>query len=142
MGKPVPVYLTVDIILICDHKDILLIRRKNDPFRYKWALPGGFVDPGENLEDAARRELEEETGVDVPLEMLMQTGAFGEPDRDPRGRTVSVTYCVQLSDKPAVLAGSDAGDASWFSLNNLPELAFDHAEIIDHTLKFLNSHEN
>ncbi len=133
MSKPVPVYLTVDIVLLAG-QDILLIRRKNEPFINQWALPGGFVDPGENLEEAALRELEEETGISFSAERLKQIGAFGEPERDPRGRTVSVAYCISLHEKPLAEAGSDASDVSWFPLKNLPKLAFDHADIIGTTL--------
>ncbi len=108
---------------------LLLIERGSDPFKGNWALPGGFVDMEETLESAAFRELEEETGVkDLFLEQLF---TFGAPGRDPRGRVISVAYfaLVNLQDHPAV-AASDATRAEWFPLDDLPELAFDHSEII------------
>jgi len=137
MAKPDPVFLTVDIVLIHARRQILLIKRKNEPFQGKWALPGGFVDPGERLEEAAMRELTEET--DVHLDSgLRQVGAFGDPDRDPRGRTVSVAYLVLVEQQPHVTAGSDAGEAAWFELTKLPDLAFDHRKIIDQAMKMMD----
>ena len=109
---------------------LLLIQRGGEPFKGQWALPGGFVDMDEDLEASALRELEEETGVkDLFVEQLF---TFGAPDRDPRGRVISVAYfaLVNLTDHPAV-AASDADEAEWYALHALPELAFDHAKIID-----------
>lgn len=108
----------------------LLIQRGGEPFRGQWALPGGFVDMNEDLEASALRELEEETGVkDLFVEQLY---TFGTPGRDPRGRVISVAYyaLVNLTAHPAV-AASDADQAEWFRLDELPQLAFDHADIID-----------
>lgn len=109
--------------------EALLIQRLNDPHRGQWALPGGFVDMDEPLDAAARRELEEETGLaGVRLEQFY---AFGQPDRDPRGRNIAIGF-VGLVD-PAHYAprpGDDAGDAHWVPLSELPELAFDHEFII------------
>ncbi len=124
--------LTTDIALftIRDEKlAILLIRRRAEPFQGCWALPGGFVDPDECLEDCALRELAEETGITgVYLEQLY---TFGKPDRDPRERIISVAYyalapCEVLSP----VAGSDAAEVAWFNLDALPALAFDHQDII------------
>lgn len=132
--------LTVDCIIFgLDKKDlkVLLIKRGHEPFIGKWALPGGFVDMGEDLYDAALRELEEETGVkDVFIEQLY---TFGKQKRDPRGRVVSVAYyaLVNLSEHP-VQASSDADEAAWFKLDELPELAFDHEEIMDVAVKRLH----
>ena len=109
---------------------LLLIQRGGEPFKGQWALPGGFVDMDEDLESSALRELEEETGVrDLFVEQLYTFGALG---RDPRGRVISVAYfaLVNLTDHPAV-AASDAEQAEWYKLDELPELAFDHARIID-----------
>ena len=108
---------------------VLLIQRAHDPFEGQWALPGGFVEMEEELSTAALRELEEESGVkDVFIEQLY---TFGRPGRDPRGRTVSVAYfaLVHLPDHP-IRAASDAREVKWFSIDQLPELAFDHAEIV------------
>lgn len=124
--------LTVDCIIFGLDEEglkVLLIERGHPPFQGHWALPGGFVEINEDLESAARRELEEETGVkNVFIEQLF---TFGQPNRDPRGRVVSVAYyaLVNLSDHP-VEAASDASSAGWFKLETLPNLAFDHDEIL------------
>lgn len=125
--------LTTDVALFSVREQclqLLLVKRGQDPFEGCWALPGGFVDIDEDLEDCARRELAEETGISgIYLEQL---GTFGRPDRDPRERVVSVVYVGSVPDggiEPR--AGSDAADAAWFPVNALPELAFDHADIIN-----------
>jgi len=127
--------LTVDVVVVApmDGQDkVLLIRRKNPPFAGRWALPGGFVDPHEPLEDAARRELWEETRVRPAR--LEQLHTFGTPGRDPRGWTVSVAYLALLDEQAARTldpqAGDDAADVKWFDLLALPLLAFDHEEIL------------
>lgn len=128
--------VTVDCIIFgydSEKEDlqVLLIERGDDPFQGSWALPGGFVEINESTSEAARRELEEETGVkDVFLEQLY---TFSEPGRDPRGRVISVAYysLVSLSDYAEVEAGDDAAKAEWFSINELPDLAFDHDRILD-----------
>ena len=131
--------LTVDCVVFgFDEGDLklLLIQRDLEPFAGKWALPGGFVRVEESLEVAARRELQEETGVDrVYLEQLF---TFGQPDRDPRERVVSVAYyaLVKLSDH-RVKAATDARNAAWFDVSNLPHVAFDHETIIETALKRL-----
>ncbi len=122
--------VTVDAVVFCkDVEDkILLIERKNEPFAGKWALPGGFLDMDEEISDAAYRELEEETGiVDVPLTEFKTYGSLG---RDPRGRTISVVFIGDVKSCVAVQAGDDAARAKWFSMNQLPGLAFDHDIII------------
>lgn len=131
--------LTVDCIIFgLDKKDlkVLLIKRGLEPFVGKWALPGGFVDMEEDLHQAALRELEEETGVkDVFIEQLY---TFGKQGRDPRGRVVSVAYyaLVNLGEHP-IKASSDADEAAWFGIDQLPALAFDHEEIMDVAIKRL-----
>jgi 8-oxo-dGTP diphosphatase len=109
---------------------ILLIRRKYEPFPKFWALPGGLVANDESLEDAVRRELVEESGVDVNY--LEQLYTFGKPDRDPRNRVVTVTYfgLVRPSDYQ-LSAQTDAEDVAWHSIDHIPKLAFDHRAIID-----------
>ncbi len=125
--------LTVDCVVFgLDEDDlkVMLIQRDLPPFRGKWALPGGFVRVDETLEDAARRELQEETGLErVFLEQLY---TFSDIDRDPRERVVTVAWyaLVRLSDH-RVLAATDARDAAWFGLDDLPRLAFDHKKILD-----------
>lgn len=108
---------------------VLLIERGMQPERGRWAIPGGFIDIDEDLETAARRELREETGVDA--RELEQLHAFGRPDRDPRERVITVAYITILrADEITLRAASDAADAAWFPMRALPELAFDHREIL------------
>ena len=123
--------VTVDAVIFfrkADILNVLLIQRKNEPFRNEWALPGGFLDENEAMEQGAIRELEEETGL--KLEKLQQVGAFGTPGRDPRGRTISIAFVGLIGAEAKVKANDDAVDAKWFSLNDLPNLAFDHRKII------------
>ena len=128
--------LTVDIIIFLKEKEgtkILLIQRGNNPFEGCWALSGGFVDINETLEEAVKRELQEETGLQNI--QLFQFYTFGDLNRDPRGRTVSVVYYGFIkAENSTVKGGDDARDAKWFSLKNLPVLAFDHSEIIEKAL--------
>lgn len=132
------IFLTVDIILtrqINSKPEVLLIQRLNEPFKSKWALPGGFVDKGEDLEPAAKRELLEETSVSI--KNLSQFKTYGKPGRDPRGDTVSVVFYAEVDDNVIAQAADDAKDVRWFAMNDLPDLAFDHAEILsDFILKF------
>ncbi len=123
--------VTVDIAVVTKEKSprILLVRRKHDPFAGCWALPGGFVDEGERLVDAAKRELHEETGLQI--DDLEQLHAFGDPGRDPRGWTVSVVHLARVdADGLRPVGGDDAAEAAWHALDKLPALAFDHAEIL------------
>ena len=123
--------LTVDVVLIKEGRDgpeLLLIQRNHPPFAGHWALPGGFVDENEPLEEAARRELFEETGLE-PSE-LQQLGAFGDPGRDPRGWTVSVVFWARTACDVTPRAGDDASAARWWPFDKLPPLAFDHADIV------------
>ncbi len=125
------IFLTVDAIIfkiIDDCREILLIQRGREPFKGKWALPGGFVEADEDLPEAAARELLEETGIRVGA--MDQLGAFGKPGRDPRHRTVSVAFVAFAPAGAEPVAGDDADHVQWFDLAHLPELAFDHAEII------------
>lgn len=123
--------LTVDVVLATREARprVLLIKRAKDPFVGRWALPGGFVDENERLIDAAKRELVEETGVTVTD--LEQLCAAGDPGRDPRGWTVSVVFFGRVNaDELNAKGADDAEAAEWFRLDELPELAFDHAEIL------------
>ena len=123
--------VTVDIVIFAGSEnsvEVLLIKRAHPPFKGKWAFPGGFVDANESLEDAARRELVEETGITGIK--LNQLGAFGDPGRDPRGHTVSVVFTALLDDPPDAVAADDAAEARWHSSRRLPRLAFDHREIL------------
>lgn len=131
--------LTVDnLIFSFEDKQlrILLIQRARPPFKGEWALPGGFVEINESLEDAARRELREETGVTKAFIKQLQT--FGNVDRDPRGRVISVAYYALVKpDVVDVKAATDANAVAWFSVYELPELAFDHVEMIEFALNRL-----
>jgi len=132
--------LTVDIVIFTLREtrlQVLLIERGDDPFRGRWALPGGFVQQGESLEEAAQRELEEETGLHEAY--LEQLYTYGAPDRDPRGWIVTVAYFALIpADAPFRReGGSDAVQARWHPLDELPLLAFDHAEIVSYALRRL-----
>jgi len=126
---------TVDVIIHAPNDKVLLIERKNPP--YGWALPGGFVDPGEDLTTAVRREAAEETGLE--LAELYQFATYSAPDRDPRGHTVSTVYAARPSGTAE--AASDAKDLVWFPLTDLPQTAFDHGRILDHYRQFLETGE-
>jgi len=124
--------LTVDCIIFGlddDELKVLLIRRDIEPFAGKWAIPGGFVRPGESVDEAARRELREETNLDSLY--LEQLYTFGEPDRDPREHVVTVAYfaLVNLEDHE-IRADTDAREAAWVSMRDVPKLAFDHGKIL------------
>lgn len=120
---------TADVVLLAAGH-ILLIERGWAPYAGRWALPGGHVDRGESSRAAGSRELEEETGIIVPVADLRQVGAFDAPGRDPRGRYVSVAYTATLPSLVQPTAGDDATAARWWPLDALPDLAFDHAEIV------------
>lgn len=132
--------VTVDAALLAKNAGkwhVLLIERKHDPFSGCWALPGGFVDENESVEEAMMRELMEETSLQV--ENLRQFRVYSKPGRDPRGHTVTVVFLAELAEIPAgAKAGDDAGDLRWFPLSALPKLAFDHAEILNDISDFRN----
>ncbi len=129
--------LTVDGVVLLhqvdrvqgDQYSVLLIERGGEPFKGRYALPGGFVEYGEDIEGAIHREIQEETGLTgLPFR---QFRTFGKPGRDPRGHTVSVVYvAVLIGEAPVVTGGDDAASADWFSVQRLPDLAFDHGHIL------------
>lgn len=126
--------VTVDIVVFGkDNQNdywVLLIQRKHEPFKGSWAIPGGFVDQGEDLETAARRELMEETCIEV--DELQQLHAFGDPHRDPRKRIVSIAhYCVINKQDVSPQAADDAASVRWFRIKDLPSMAFDHEKILE-----------
>lgn len=131
--------VTADCIVISGNessRQVLLIKRKHDPYAAKWALPGGFVEIDEDLLEGAMRELEEETGITGIS--LQQFKTFGKPGRDPRGRTISVVfYGFAEKESTKFMAGDDAAEASWYDLDALPALAFDHEQILDEFVNFI-----
>ena len=133
------IFVTVDNVIVRtveSKKEILLIKRKNDPFKDFWALPGGFVDENEDLAVAAKRELQEETSLLV--DDVQQVGAYGKPGRDPRSHVVSIAYFAEVANNLQAKAQDDAKEVDWFNITHLPDLAFDHATIIQDALnKFL-----
>ncbi len=124
--------LTTDAIVFVKEKDetfILLIQRGQEPFKNKWALPGGFIEMDEILETACKRELEEETGLVV--DKMTQFKTYDAIERDPRHRTISIVYFTELEEKKMVKGSDDAVKAEWFSISELPGLAFDHEIILN-----------
>jgi 8-oxo-dGTP diphosphatase len=133
--------VTVDIVIFTLREgslQVLLVKRGVPPFAGQYAIPGGFIRGDESLEEAALRELYEETGVrNVFLEQLY---TFGEPKRDPRGRVITVAYyALMASDKLSLVAGADAAEAQWFPASSVPHLAFDHKSILDYALERLRN---
>lgn len=120
--------LTVDTIIVEDNK-IVLIKRLNNPYKDHWAIPGGFVEYGEKVEDAAVREAKEETGLDI--ELIKLVGVYSDPNRDPRGHTVTVAYLAKIIGG-TIKSDSDAKDAIFIDINDLKnmKLAFDHNNIL------------
>lgn len=130
------IFVTVDLVILkrrAEDIEVLFIQRRNPPFQYSWALPGGFVDENEDLLAAAQRELLEETSVKVAD--LQQIGAFGAPHRDPRGHMVSVAYFAEVPLETQATAGDDAQNTQWMSIKSLPKLAFDHQQILNEALR-------
>lgn len=131
--------LTADCVVFGCREDgsrsLLLVLRGNEPYKGMWALPGGFMEMDETLEACARRELQEETGLTLSAPMT-ELGSFSRVDRDPRGRTVTVAF-VAMTELSTVKGSDDAAAAQWFSINDLPPLAFDHLEIVGKALRWL-----
>ena len=127
--------VTADCIVITKEAEpkVLLIERGDKPFKGCWAFPGGFMNMDETTEQCAIRELEEETGLKIGE--VRQIGAYSKVDRDPRGRTITVAYLVIVDEPMAVKGRDDAAKAQWFPLSALPELAFDHADIMRDAIK-------
>lgn len=138
--------VTVDAVVVSfgtDNAQILLIERDRDPFAGMWALPGGFLNEGESPWDGTRRELLEETELDIPHEHShFQIAAFGDPARDPRGHVISVAHFIPIHERPAVKGQDDARTAAWCNLADLEnesiKLAFDHRLIIMTAFKMLS----
>ena len=123
---PHPAVTTDCVVFSLDQQsrlNVLLIKRNNEPFKNKWAFPGGFLNPDESAEEGALRELNEETGLEISS--LSQFHVFTQPDRDPRERVISIAFMSFVKYKE-VKGGDDAKEARWFPVNSIPELAFDH----------------
>lgn len=122
--------VTADCIVITNEPQpkVLLILRGDDPFKGAWAFPGGFMNMDETTEECAIRELEEESGLKVAI--IHQIGAYSKVDRDPRGRTITVAYLAIVDSPKEVKGQDDAAKAEWFPITDLPELAFDHYDIM------------
>jgi 8-oxo-dGTP diphosphatase len=133
--------VTVDTVIFtlrANELQVLLVQRKNWPYKGMWAIPGGFIHMDESLEEAARRELAEETGVNDPDIYLEQLYTFGDPGRDPRTRVITVAYFALISSEHLRLhAASDAAAADWFSAHTPPPLAFDHVDILAYAIQRL-----
>ena len=127
--------VTADCIVITREAEpkVLLIQRGSEPFKGRWAFPGGFMNMDETTEQCAIRELEEETGLHV--NNVVQIGTYSKVDRDPRGRTVTIAYLAILDRPLAVIGQDDAAKAEWWPLSNLPELAFDHDKIMQDAIR-------
>ena len=133
MGLPATPALTVDCVIYDPQGRVLLIRRKNQPFKGAYALPGGFVDIGETVEAGCRREVREETGLDVGD--LRLVGVYSDPSRDPRGHTASAAFLALLPEVETPTAGDDATAAEWVGNWRETPLAFDHAQILEEAEK-------
>lgn len=132
--------VTVDVAVLRVHSvpEILLVERKDHPFRDMWALPGGFMEMDETLEEAARRELKEETGLTAGE--LIRFDIYDEPERDPRGRTITQVFVmIWKKEMGEPEAASDARSLAWFDLTSIPEMAFDHAVIIRDVIELIKS---
>lgn len=131
--------VTTDMVVVApgehDEMQVLLVERGGEPYKGKWALPGGFLNIDEDAPAGARRELKEETGLSVG--QIMQVGAYTDPQRDPRGRVISIVYVAYLNELQPVTSGDDAAQARWWPVKELPELAFDHDKIMKDVLELI-----
>ena len=131
--------VTADVVAITKEEvpKVLLIQRGFEPYKGCWAFPGGFMEMNETTEECAIRELQEETGL--KLTSMVQVGAYSKVDRDPRGRTITIAYLAIVDEQLSVIAQDDAVMAEWFSIKNLPTLAFDHNEIMTDAISMYNN---
>ena len=131
--------VTAESVVFCNGSDglsVLLIERMNEPFKGCWAFPGGYMEMDEDAEDCAKRELKEETGLEIRA--MRQLGAFTDVNRDPRGRTVSIAYYAVI-EKSEVKGADDAIQAKWYPVDSIPVLAFDHDKILRQALEVITS---
>ena len=131
--------VTADVVAITKEEvpKVLLIQRGFEPYQGCWAFPGGFMEMDETTKECAIRELQEETGL--KLTSMVQVGAYSKVDRDPRGRTITIAYLAIVDEQLSVIAQDDAAMAEWFSIKNLPTLAFDHNEIMTDAISMYNN---
>jgi 8-oxo-dGTP diphosphatase len=135
------IYITTDAAVFARAEGeihVLLIQRKNEPFKNQWALPGGFVEENEKLINACKRELEEETGLFVDISEFQFIDIFDDVRRDPRNRTITAAYAIMLDELNFVEGRDDAANARWVKLNQIHELAFDHLLILEKAKSILN----
>jgi 8-oxo-dGTP diphosphatase len=140
MSFPKTPALVTDCAVFDMNDRVLLVRRGSEPFKGRYALPGGFVDVGETVEAACAREVEEETGVSISDQRLLLVGVYSKPDRDPRGHTVSIAYTTRIDVSAEPKPGSDAESAEWIRDWSSLSLAFNHTEIIADAESLIQSH--
>lgn len=142
-GYETPGMATDGVLL--HHGKVLLVQRGKEPAKGQWAIPGGFVEVGETTEQAVVREVSEETGLGTEhIDVVDLVGVYSDPHRDPRGHIVSITYLCALPDiegTPEVTGEDDAADARWFDVDELPDLAFDHRELLQDALRLAHAHQ-
>ena len=138
---PHPAVTADCIVFACQNEktQVLLIKRGSEPCKDMWALPGGFMNIDESAEEAAIRELKEETGIDV--KEVTQVGAYSKVDRDPRERVITIAFYTVIDNPVKAVGQDDAKQAEWFALDNLPTLAFDHSEILSAAIGMLNKNK-
>lgn len=138
---PHPAVTADCIVFACQNEktQVLLIKRGSEPCKDMWALPGGFMNIDETAEEAAIRELKEETGIDV--KEVTQVGAYSKVDRDPRERVITIAFYTVIDNPVKAVGQDDAKQAEWFTLDNLPTLAFDHSEILSAAIGILNKNK-
>ena len=138
---PHPAVTADCIVFACQNEktQVLLIKRGSEPCKDMWALPGGFMNINESAEEAAIRELKEETGIDV--KEVTQVGAYSKVDRDPRERVITIAFYTVIDNPVKAVGQDDAKQAEWFTLDNLPTLAFDHSEILSAAIGMLNKNK-
>ena len=138
---PHPAVTADCIVFACQNEktQVLLIKRGSEPCKDMWALPGGFMNIDESAEEAATRELKEETGIDV--KEVTQVGAYSKVDRDPRERVITIAFYTVIDNPVRAVGQDDAKQAEWFTLDNLPTLAFDHSEILSAAIGMLKKNK-
>ncbi|WP_445159351.1 NUDIX domain-containing protein [Mesohalobacter salilacus] len=138
---PQNIHITADAIIFYKYNKmlkVLLIKRKNEPFKNRYAFPGGFVDNGEVVIEACQRELKEETGLKIDIDDLRFINYYDQPDRDPRGRTITFAYAAIIAEEKLIKGSDDAETAEWVDIKDIKNLAFDHRAILKDALEVIN----